>query len=180
VLRAIIKNSSEIPSLESETVRLLFQVYRNLIFDVPEEGQWAASILIKGQLLEDAEIQWLIQNYRQSAHPLNRLLLYPEYHPAIAAWAEHVYKAHELPTREAELIALFIQRNIPPFVVQTDTDQLLEAVSRARIPAADKEALLMKLAGPQNFDTLIDIALRLKMSSLIHYVIREIEKLQAA
>lgn len=179
VLRAIIKNSNGVSGLESETVRFLFQVYKNVIFNVPEEGQWAASILIKGQILEDAEIHWLIQNYRQSIHPLNRLLLYPEYHPAIAAWAEDVYKAHELPNRETELIALFIQRDIPPFVVQTDTNQLIEAVSRARIPVADKEAFLMKLACPQNFNTLIDIALRLKMPPLIHYVIREIKKLQS-
>lgn len=180
VLRTIIRNSDVIPNLESISVRLLFQVYKNLILTVSEEGQWAASVLIKGQLLEDTEIKWLIQNYRQSTHLLNRLLLYPGYNPVIAAWAEEVYKYHEFPNRETEVIALLIHKGIPLFVDKTDTNQLLEAVSRARIHLAEKEALLKKYARSENLEVLISVSLRLQIHSLNQFLIREIEKLQEA
>lgn len=176
VLRAIVRNADGIPNFEFETIRLLFQIYKSLIFDIPEEGQWAASVLIKGQVLDDEGIQWLIQNYRRSTHLVNRLLLYPQYHPMIAVWAEAVYKAHELPDREAEVVALLIQKDIPAFVSRADVNLLLKAVSRARITALEKETLLTGLARAENFDTLLDIALQLRMPSLISYVSQEIEK----
>ncbi len=181
VLRAIIRNADEIPNFKSETVHLLFQIYKNLIFDIPEEGQWAASVLIKGQTLDDKEIQWLVENYKQSTHLVNGLLLYPEYHPTIAEWAESVYKANELPDREAEVIALLIQEDIPAFVNRADkVDLLLRAVSRARIPVSDKERLLIGLAKTENFNTLLDIALRLRMPPLIRYISQVIEREKAA
>jgi len=180
VLRSIIKYSQGVPHFESATIRLLFRIYMNLIFDLSEDGQWAASILIKGQLLENSEIQWLIQNYKQSVHPLNRLLLYPEYHPAIAVWAEEVYKTHEFPDRETELISLCIQKDLPPFVDQVNNEQLLNAVSRSRLTNAEKEALLIKLAHPENFDILVNIAINFQMKSLFQYIKREVETKIAA
>jgi len=180
VLRAVVRNSTETPNFKPETVRLLFRIYKNLIFKVSEDGQWAASVLIKDQLLTDDEVRWLIKNYKQSVHPLNRLLLYPEHHPAIVAWAEKVYKACELPDREAEVVALVIQDSIPSYVDQSNTDLILRAVSRARIPDEAKEALLKRLSHRENYDTLLDIALRLEMPSLIRHMIVEVDKEQAA
>jgi len=180
VLRAIVRNSTGAPRFQPETVRLLFRIYKNLIFEVSEDGRWAASVLIKDQLLTDDEIQWLIENYNQSVHPLNRLLLYPERHPAIVTWAEKVYRTGELPEREAEVIALLIRDDIPSYVDQTNTDLILRAVSRARIPDAIKEALFKEFSQQENYNTLLDLALRLEMPSLIRHMIAKIEKDEAA
>lgn len=176
VLRAIVRNSAEAPQFQPETVRLLFRIYQKLIFKVSEEGQWAASVLIKNQLLADGEIQWLIDNYDQSVHLLNRLLLYPVRHPAIVTWAENVYRTGELPGRRTEVIALLIQDDIPSFVDQTHAEPLLRAVSRARISHEHKEALLRTFAVQKSYDTLLDLALRLEMPSLIRHMIAEITK----
>ncbi|MBE7552418.1 MAG: hypothetical protein HS126_15215 [Anaerolineales bacterium] len=173
-LRAIVRNCKGPPQLKPEIIRLLFGIYKKLIFEVPENGQWAASVLIKDQLLTDEEIQWLIENCKQSMHLLNRLLLYPERHPAIMIWAEKAYKAREFPDREGEIIALIIQDDIPLYVNQSDINLILKAISRARVPDVTKEALLKKYSNHENYDTLLDIALRLKMPSLIRYMIAEV------
>jgi len=180
VLRAIVRNSPETPHFEPETVRLLFRIYKNLIFRVSEDGQWAASVLIKDQLLTDDEIQWLVKNYKQSVPLLNRLLLYPEHHPAIAAWAGKVYRDRELPDREAEVVALLIQDGIPSYADRSNTDLILRAVSRARIPDAVKEALLKELSQRENYGTLLDLALGLEMPSLIRHMIAEVARAEAA
>lgn len=174
VLRSIVRNSQGVPHFESTTIRLLFRIYQNLIFDLPEDGQWAVSVLIKGQLLENSEIHWLINNYKQSVHPLNRLLLYPEYHPTIAEWAERVYLAHEFPEREIEIISLCIQKNLPPFVDQGNYEVILKSISRARLTLAEKEILLIKMAHPENIHILMEIAINYKMKTLFQIVKREV------
>lgn len=174
VLRAIIRNNEAMPRFAQETVRMLFQIYPALIFEVPEDAQWAASVLIKGQTLEESEIQWLIENYRRSVHILNRLLLYPEPHPIIEAWAERVYKADEFPEREAEVVALLIHNDIPPYVSCEDEIKL-EAIARARISDSVKDALIRKFACPNNYDKVLELALRLRMSSLILHMVESLD-----
>ncbi|RMH30925.1 MAG: hypothetical protein D6690_17845 [Nitrospirae bacterium] len=174
VLRTIIRNNETTPRFARETVRVLFQIYQALIFEVPEDAQWAASVLIKGQILEESEIQWLVENYRKSVHILNRLLLYPEPHPIIEAWAERVYKANELPDREPEVVALLIRNDIPPYVSCGD-EVTLEAIARARISDSVKEALIRKFACPNNCDKVLELALRLRMSSLIRHLVKTLD-----
>jgi hypothetical protein len=170
VLRAIIKNNKTTPRLARKTIRMLFQIYQALIFKVSEDAQWAASFLIKGQILEESEIQWLIENYQKSVHILNRLLLYPEPHPRIEAWAERVYKANEFPDREAEVVALLIHNDIPAYVSCRD-EVKLEAIARARIPDSVKDVLIRKFACPNNCDKVLNLALRLRMPSLIRHLV---------
>lgn len=174
VLRAIIRSNKATPRFARKTVMILFRIYQALVFEVSEEAQWAASVLVKGQSLEEDEIQWLIGNYQKSVHILNRLLLYPEPHPAIEAWAERVYKANEFPNREAELVALLIHDDIPPYVGCKD-EVKLEAIARARISDSVKEALIRKFACPNNYDKVLELSLRLRMPSLIHYMVESFE-----
>jgi hypothetical protein len=170
VLRAIIRNNETTPGFARETIRMLFQIYQALIFEVPEDDQWAASVLVKGQILEESQIQWLIESYQKSVHILNRLLLYPEPHPIIEAWAERVYKANEFPDREAEVVALLIHNDIPAYVSCRD-EVKLEAIARARISDSVKDVLIRKFACPNNSDKVLELALRLRMPSLIQHLV---------
>lgn len=176
VLRSIIRNTETGFKFKPTTVRILFQIYKYLINTISEEGQWATSILIKNQLLVDEEIQWLMQNCQSNIHPLNRLLLYPEYNPLISKWAEKVYLANDFPEREIEIIALCIKNDIPAFIDIAQMDKIIEAVVRARIPYDNKENMLIKMLDQENYERLLNVAIKYHMKNLFENLRFAIEK----
>ncbi len=180
VLRAIYRNSEGKPYLNTDTIRFLFHIYKSLIFDISEQGQWKLSALIKDQILIDDEIQWLIENYERSTHLLNRLLLYPENHPIITEWAKEVYKTKRFPeNRETEIIALLIKDDIPPNIDLSNNKLIIWAIFKARIYNTTKEILLQRYTNPDNYETLINLAIRLKMPTLIKFVIKKLNEEKA-
>lgn len=176
LLRRLIRDAN-FPAFSSSTVSVLFEIYKALIFNMSEKNQWAVSVLIKGQKLSDDEIEWLIENYRKSEHVVNRLLLYPVSHPLVVEWAKSVYKAGEFSHRESEVIALLINNNfVPAYVVdRTDSATILKAIARARICKSNKEILMREFLEPDNYRLALDLALKMNMPVLVHYMLKKLD-----
>ena len=85
VLRALIV-AGDGRKLPPPTVRILFDIYREIIFKSREDMQWCLSRLIKDQTLDDVSVTWLIDHWSESTHIINRLLLYPKANPKITNW----------------------------------------------------------------------------------------------
>lgn len=174
VLRRIIINFDGDPQLQSETIKLLFSIYKKLIFIVSETNQWYLSRIIKDQKLDESDIKWLIENSDESVHLLNRLLRYPTYHPMICKWAEKVYQDNKYKDRESEIIALLILDDIPPYIEIENCNQILWAIYYSRTSLDMKERLLINYFSPECFKSALEISLRLNLRSVIDEMIKKL------
>lgn len=166
VLRAQVV-ASQGRKLPSRIVRALFAIYRHLILASREELQWALSRLIRDQKLNDEEIAWLIEHWRESDHLVNRLLRYPLPHPAVGTWARQCYAADLLPDRKSELLALLIPEDgIAPFAKENPV-VLAWALVRVEIPLKRKLAHLEALEPRLPAELIVEISLRLHDPYLI-------------
>lgn len=77
VLRSLVK-SAQPTALRPHTIDMLFRIYQQFIFRDNENVQWGVSVILKGKVLSDDAIDWLVENSNKSEHIVNRLLLYPE------------------------------------------------------------------------------------------------------
>ena len=59
VLRAIVKDQTE-PQLSPETTSLLFRLYKHYIFHHREEVRWCVSAILRGRVLAELELDWLL------------------------------------------------------------------------------------------------------------------------
>ena len=107
VLRAVVLSGGE-QQLPARSVRRLVAIYQKLILDSREEVQWCLSRLLKGQVLDDDAVDWLVQHWVDSVHIVNRLLRYPKVHPRIVKWAKARYRASEVSDRRSEFIAILL------------------------------------------------------------------------
>jgi hypothetical protein len=135
VLRAVIV-AGDFQQFSSATVSDLFEIYRTKILSVSEPVQWCLSRIVRGQVLDESAVDWLLENCEQSEHIVNRLLGYPERHPKVVKWAAEMYAKGKLKDRMSQLLALLIQDSIPPDAGQVDPTTLMWAIFRAR--TADK------------------------------------------
>lgn len=83
--------------------------------------------------LKKNQIKWLLENYQNSNHVLNRLLRYPKTNKAISEWAETQYKKKLISKRNSELLGILIDSNIPDFVNITDKKTLLWGIIIRRL-----------------------------------------------
>lgn len=63
---------------------------------------------------------------------------------------------------------------MPAYVSREDTGLVLKAVARARIGTADKERMLARLATVEDFELLLEIAVRLKSGALLRHMHKEV------
>ena len=168
VLRAIIRNSQTTPTLDDTTLKALFNVYKGMILILPEDGQWFTSVLIKNQELADEDIRWLIDNYTDSIHLLNRLLLYPVPNRQVYNWAKNLAKKDIMPeNRESEVIACILNFDENIIEDYENDEMLIWAIAKSKIPDDRKIALLEKFINNKNFDLLIQIAQKYKFKKLL-------------
>lgn len=134
VLKRIIKRLYLDRSLPQRTTDRIFALYRHYIFSHNEDAQWAASVMLKGRLLRDEQIQWLVEHSRESDHTLNRLLRYPKPHPVIRGWAEALFADPAArPDRRAEVLGLLITDSLPPIAADLDSRIVAWAIYYSRV-----------------------------------------------
>jgi hypothetical protein len=169
VIKAIIRNNPLNHKIDDKTVCKLFYLYKTYAFHKSEEIRACANMLIRLQCLDSASIGWLISNWDKSEHIINRLLRYPEKHPLISEWAKGIYQQGQLPDRKSEVIALFIDESIPSFVKE-DNAAIIWAIYYSQISDEIKQRLLMERFSIENLDTLWDVSVRLRYSTVIDFM----------
>ena len=172
VLRAIIIKGNG-HRLSPATVRDLFAIYRHLILSAREEMQWCLSRLVKDQELDDADVSWLLSHWKESEHLVNRLLLYPVRHAAIATWARERYDRAELGDRKSELIARLLDVDDLAAFRNEDPTTLAWAVFRSRRTLDCRVSALTTLVSELRCETIIDFAIRLGAPELIRRALTE-------
>lgn len=166
ILKRLVKNRRSDGYLPKELSKKLFYLYQYFIFTGSEEVQWAVSVYIKDQILDDDEIKWLVENYHESDHLVNRLLRYPEYNQLITEWAEEIYLSGDCPDRLSEVIALTIQNDIPDYVSE-NSDIISWAIYYSKCPIEKKEELLIKYIDYENYHSALECAERLNIPSIV-------------
>ena len=176
VLRAIVKDEHD-PELSSETISLLFGLYRHYIFDSRDKFQWCVSSLLRGRQLLDSELSWIITNWKKSAHLINRLLRYPVGHPSIIRWAEARCRAQDLEDRKSECIGLLISDTIPGFVAREKKEMPIWAVYYSRTTDEHKARMLESLFSAQNAESFIEVCIRLRLVRPMRNVLEQVARL---
>lgn len=177
VIRAIVRNGEEqegLPHLDDDVVRHLFFLYQEYVLVPNEEIQWCISRILRGQILDDDEVRWLILNYKKSSHIVNRLLRYPVRNELIAEWAAEVYKTAELSDRVSEIVALLIDKDVPAMARKQNNSVILWAIYYSHATPADKERLLLRHARVEDLDVVLDITDKLGSPFLIEHIMESL------
>ena len=158
--------------LPAPVVRDLFAIYQRLILGGREELQWALSRLVKDQRLNEDEIRWMAERWRESDHLVNRLLRYPVPHPAVTAWIRERYANRELRDRTSELLALLIPEDgIAPFS-REDPIVLAWAVFKANLPLDKKLGNMESLVTHLPAELIAEMSICLVSPRLIYRALR--------
>ncbi len=165
VLKQIIKNR-ESEDLPKSLISKLFYLYKSFILVGREEIQWAVSLFIKDQVLDNDEILWLIDNYQESDHLVNRLLRYPKTNSLIFKWAENVYKNGLLLDRQSEVVAILISDSIPKYI-SVSADTLMWGIYYSRCDLKKKEELIVNHLDFTDYLAAIKIAARLNIPTVV-------------
>jgi hypothetical protein len=171
ILKRIIKNRKSQGYMQPVLVQNLFYLYQRFIFTGSDEIQWAVSVLIKDQLLDSVDIEWLIKYYQKSDHLLNRLLRYPERDFSIISWAETVYKSGLLADRQSEVIAKLIENDVPEYISVNSTT-LMWAIYYSKCEIRKKEELILKYVDLNDYLPALECAERLNLPSVTKTLLR--------
>lgn len=155
-------------SIPATTVDRLFELYQHFVFDRLENIRWCVSAILKDRPLRDGQIQWLLDHHRESAHVVNRLLRYPEYHPPVADWARSELKRSELDDRRSELLGRLIIDSIPAEARRMPAATVLWAVYYSSTDLKAKGRMLNETASAGAIDDLIEICMRLRLPDILH------------
>jgi hypothetical protein len=175
VLRSLIRNTTSGEAFRPATVHVLFEIYKHYIFDGSEELQWCISAIVKDQLLDDEAVDWLLANENQSEHIVNRLLLFPTAHPKIKAWAKRAYQTNAFPDRQYQVVALLIEKDLPSYVEDEESNTILWAIHKARIPEVHKVALINKYSDLDSVESLVKIADQMENKEIIVHLLSKLE-----
>ncbi len=165
VIKRIIKNYIINNPFSESLIDNLFYLYQKYIFNGNDEIQWAVSIYIKNQPLNNNQIQWLINHSEESEHIVNRLLRYPFKNTLITDWATAVYKNNKLTDRLSEIIGILIDEDIPAFI-KVSNNTLVWAIYYSKCSNAKKEELILKYMNYEDYSSSIEVADRLGLSSI--------------
>lgn len=172
ILRAIIKDRHE-QKLSQETVSLLFAIYKHYIFDHREEVQWCVSALLRGRKLKDSELSWIIKNYKQSDHLVNRLLRYPADNPSVFNWASELYNKGGIKGRNSELLGLLIRNGLPNNIKKETKETIIWAVFYSRASTNIKIDILEANYSEKNLKSFIEVCMRLRLPLAIKNVLKK-------
>jgi predicted nucleotidyltransferase len=125
------------------------------------------SVLIRDQILDDEDLNWLISNYQKSEHIVNRLLRYPDKNKLVKLWAAKVYLKRELISRNSELIGILIEEDIPGFVDTSDTSEVIWGIYYAKCSEKIKYQLIIKYMDMVSVKEVVKVAIRLSCSEII-------------
>lgn len=180
VLRALVKSSTA-SELKPDTIEMLFRIYQEFIFRDNEALQWCVSAILKGKVLSDTAVDWLVKNSDESVHIANRLLLYPGPHPEIRKWAERVYREGGLPDRRSEVMAVLLTpENAESFAVDNELNTFVWAVFKAHLSHKEKITLLDRHFSLEAFGSVIEIADRLESPELLRKFLDKLKQVEQA
>ncbi|MDA8335424.1 MAG: hypothetical protein M0Z41_10635 [Peptococcaceae bacterium] len=165
VLKTIIKKRRSSKSFDRPLVNNLFYLYQENIFSHNEEMQWAVSVFIKAQPLNNEHIQWLIDHFEESDHIANRLLRYPTPHKLITEWATVVYKNEMMTHRLSEVVGILIDGDLPNFI-KVDIDTLMWAIYYSKCSVKNKEKLILKYLNYDDYSSALQVAHKLGLGSV--------------
>jgi hypothetical protein len=175
LLRDILQTNTDI-ELEKDITDKLFYLFQRFVFSANPEVQRHANNLIRGRLLADEQIVWLIENYKKSLHIVNRLLRYPQSNMHITAWAREMYACKELPERTAEVLSILITNDLPAIDPGEDINSILWAIYYSKNTSEIKQELLLHVVNEENLhqclDSVASIAVRIDGGSLIKTLIK--------
>ena len=175
VLRNHIWLLSEGEELSSDTITILFEIYKHFIWSESEEVRWWVSNILKDKELSEDALAWCFENCDKSHFIANRLILYPNYRSDIAEWAMIQYKTRRYPDQHYRLLAQMITSEIPSFASNEDPNVLIWAVFYSHLKTAEKSDLILSLAEPATVTTIVKVASRLHAPDLIRASIAKLE-----
>ncbi|MCA1600757.1 MAG: hypothetical protein LC776_03605 [Acidobacteria bacterium] len=158
--------------MPAPTVRILFDIYRELIFKSREEIQWCLSRLIKDQTLDEDGVSWFIDHWSESTHIVNRLLLYPKSNPKITEWVRSRYIEGDLNDRRSELIAILLPGADIRTFRHEERETLAWAIIRSSLTRAAKVKHLTSLANSLSAGTLVTFAVRLNAPVILRRALK--------
>lgn len=161
VLKRVIRNKSQTERFNVNLMKQLFYLYQSFIFTGSEEIQWTVSTFIKDQPLDDESIQWLIDNYEESKHIVNRLLRYPIKNDLISNWARETLSKGELQSRISELFGVLIEDNVPIDIIVENNSALMWAIYYCKCKKNKKRELILQHIDYQNYSAALEVADRL-------------------
>jgi hypothetical protein len=176
VLKRIIRGWPPGDKFPADITDQLFRLYKHYIFSANEDVQWAVSVMLKGQVLRDEQVQWLIEHYQDSSHILNRLLRYPRRHQYISSWARKTLDdASAFPERRSELLGLLINDSLPSAASNEPSKVVAWAIYYSAASKPTKTKLLKQVVDLDNFWDVVDIAERSNFPDVIEHLLSEIE-----
>ena len=161
--------------LELHKISSLFKLYKYFIFSESDEILWSSSSILKDLKLSKESINWLLENYEKSEHIVNRLLLYPEPNQEIQNWAKEMYLNRKITDRTYELIALLIDKDLPSYINDEDSNTILWAIFKSRIPKGRKINLLVKYCDLYSLESLIKISDRLETPKIVQGLLAKLK-----
>lgn len=170
VLRNVIRSNPTMV-FDEEANKLSFQVFKKYIFHNNADMNSYANRLLVNVILDDESVKWLIDNYDESEHIMNRILRYPTYNERIANWAKQQYKHNTLPKRNSELIGLLIHKELPQFVI-SDNKVKIWGIYYSKVSDDIKKQLLFAAYSVEVLNDFISICKRLGYFDLIEEILR--------
>ncbi len=156
----------------------LFYLFREFIQVVPTANDdvvsWL-SVALKGQVLKDDIINWLIQHVSEDETILNRLLRYPTWNKLIEQWAIQSVESNLIDGREAELYGILIKDKIPDILKDKDSKHLAWGIYYSKTDEETKERLLLAIADKSNYRAVCDISYRLNFPNVTKALVEMFE-----
>ncbi len=167
LLIKLIKQNIQKEYLDKETTDNLFFLFSSLIVGAQNEIAWKLTTLIKDLELDEAQVKWLIENYKSSEHIVNRLLRYPKVDRQISAWGKDCMKKHELEGRISELIGLQLNTNVS--FKYKDKVAYVWGVHYSKLDEGTKKDLLLKATSLRTIVEIIRICERNQFLEIIEF-----------
>jgi hypothetical protein len=172
-IKRIFKNRTGECALPSDILNLVFILYQNYIFHRNEDVRWGVSVMLKHQILEDSQIQWLIENWQKSEHILNRLLRYPQPNDKISKWVYKLFleQSNYIEDRSAEFLGKLLLDSFPVYFCDVSSKIKPWAIFYSHANTHTKQKLLLEILNTDNVEEVINVAERLNIPEVIMAII---------
>lgn len=149
----------------------IFYLYKKYIFSENEDIAWCLSVMLKDQVLENDQIEWLIENCSKDENILNRVLRYPKVNELIEDWANTVVDAGEdageFEGRRSEVYGILIKDTMPEKLKCKDSKALVWGIYYSKNSDEVKQNLLIEFADRSNLGSVAEICHRLNYPKVI-------------
>ena len=175
VVRSAIRNNFVGCQFPHEILNKLFCLFKEFLQLIPHVNydivSWL-SVALKGQVLSDEQIDWLIQSAAMDKTVLNRLLRYPISNRSIEQWAMQALDSEIIQGRESELYGILIKERIPDLLIGRDSNEIAWGIYYSKNKDETKERLLLDVSETANYRSVCEIAYRLNLPNVVEELLR--------